>query len=60
MNAADFYEHFKDALKYLGLSWGEMDQVVVDIVDGKFVMTAEGKSCTLEITQLQAAMKGKS
>jgi hypothetical protein len=37
-----------------------MDQVVVDIVDGKFVMTAAGKSCTLEITQLQAAMKEKA
>jgi hypothetical protein len=49
MNAADFYEHFKDALKYLGLSWGQMDQAVVNIVDGKFVMTTAGKSCTLEM-----------
>ena len=60
MNAADFYEHFKDALNYLGLSWGDMDQVVVDIVDGRFVMTTANKSCTLEITKLQAALKGKS
>jgi hypothetical protein len=49
MNAADFYENFKDALKYLGVDWGEMDQVVVNIVDGKFVMTAANKSCTLEM-----------
>ena len=49
MNAADFYEHFKEALKYLGLSWGEMDQAVVAITDGKFTMTAAGKSCTLEL-----------
>ena len=49
MNAEDFYEHFKDALKYLGLSWGEMDQAVVSLVDGKFTMIAKGKSCTLEL-----------
>ena len=49
MNGADFYEHFKDALKYLGLSWVEMDQAVVRIIDGKFTVTAAGKSCTLEL-----------
>jgi hypothetical protein len=49
MNAADFYEHFKEALKYFGVAWGEMDQVVVDIVDGKFVMTAANKSCILDV-----------
>lgn len=49
MNAELFYTHFKDALKYLGLSWGEMDQAVVSIVDGKFTVTAAGKSCTLEL-----------
>ena len=49
MNGADFYEHFKDALKYLGLDWSEMDKVVVSIVDGKFTMIAAGKSCTLEL-----------
>ena len=49
MNAEDFHEHFKDALKYLGLSWGEMDQAVVRIIDGKFTMIAKGKSCTLEL-----------
>ena len=49
MNAEDFYEHFKDALKYLGLTWGEMDQAVVQIINGKFTVTAAGKSCTLEL-----------
>ena len=49
MNAEDFYEHFKDALKYLGLSWGEMDQAVVRIIDGKFTVTTAGKSCTLDL-----------
>jgi hypothetical protein len=49
MNGADFYEHFKDALKYLGLDWSQMNQVVVSIVDGKFTMIAAGKSCTLEL-----------
>ena len=47
MNGADFYEHFKDALKYLGLDWSQMDQAVVRIIDGKFTVTAAGKSCTL-------------
>lgn len=51
MNAADFYIHFKDAIRYLDLSWGELDQVVVNIVDGKFVMTAGTKSCTFEMTE---------
>jgi hypothetical protein len=49
MNAEDFYEHFKDALKYLGLDWSQMDQAVVSLVDGKFTMIAAGKSCTLEL-----------
>jgi len=49
MNGADFYEHWKEALKYLGLDWNQMDQVVVSIVDGKFTMIAAGKSCTLEL-----------
>jgi len=49
MNADDFYEHFKDALKYLGLDWGELDQAIVSIVDGKFIMTTAGRSCILEI-----------
>lgn len=48
MNAGDFYEHFKDALKYLGVDWGDMEQVTVSIVDGKFVMTAGNKTCTLD------------
>ena len=48
MNADDFYEYFKDALKYLGVDWGSMDEVVVDIVDSKFVMTTANKSCILE------------
>ena len=49
MNGADFYEHIKDALKYLGLDSSQMDKVVVSIVDGKFTMIAAGKSCTLEL-----------
>jgi len=49
MNAEEFYEHFKEALKYLELDWSEMDQAVVSFVDGKFTMIAAGKSCTLEL-----------
>ena len=49
MNAEDFYEHFKAGLRYLGLSWGEMDQAVVTIINGKFVMTAADKSCVVEL-----------
>lgn len=53
MNADDFYEHFKDALKYLGVGWGEMDQVVVTIVDGKFEMSTANKSCAIQIGELK-------
>ncbi len=49
MNAADFYEYCKGALEYLGLSCKEMEQVVISVVDSKFIMTAAGKSCTLEL-----------
>ena len=48
MTADDFYEHFKDALKYLGLDWGQMDEAVVTIVGGKFIMTTANKSCILD------------
>ena len=48
MTADDFYEHFKDALKYLGVDWGSMDEVVVTIVGGKFIMTTANKSCILD------------
>ena len=49
INAADFYEHFKIALKYLDLPWGDMDKATISIIDGCFVMASAGKSCTLEL-----------
>ena len=39
MLASDFYEEFKDALKYLGLKWGEMDLAQVSVINDKFIMS---------------------
>lgn len=48
MTADDFYEHFKAALKYLDLDWGSMDEAIVTIEGGKFIMTTANKSCILD------------
>lgn len=38
MNAENFYEEFKEALRYLGVSWGNKHLIEVEIKKGKFVM----------------------
>jgi len=37
MNANEFYEEFKAALKYLGLTWGLMELATIKI-DGEYIV----------------------
>lgn len=48
-NADDFYEAFKDALKWLGPGWSEKEKVTVSIHDGKFVMTYERVAVSMDL-----------
>lgn len=49
MNAEDFYEHLKDALRFLGVSWGDKHLVAVSIVGGSVRLAYEGKECNFEV-----------
>lgn len=41
MNAASFYEEFKDAIRFLGLGWGQMGSIEMWI-EGSCVVMAYG------------------
>ena len=49
MNAEDFYEFFKDALKYLGVTWDEKANVTVTISGKSIRFACHGKECEFEI-----------
>ena len=39
MNGEDFYEEFKEALKFIGLRWGEKDKATIEIWNGSIVIS---------------------
>ena len=49
MNGEEFYEAFKEAIKFLGIRWGDMGEVTVTSGEGKLTFTANGRSCTVEV-----------
>lgn len=49
MNADEFYEDFKDALKYLGLSWGQKDLAKVWFEGGSFCLTYGGRETRVRL-----------
>lgn len=49
MNASEFYENFKEALKFLGVSWSEMHQATVKIRGDHIEISALGKSCSFSV-----------
>lgn len=49
MNAETFYEEFKAALTYLGVSWGDKEQVAVCVDGSKFCMTKGRLSVSIEV-----------
>lgn len=50
MTADVFYEQFKDALKFLGVSWGQMELVTVTC-DGGITFSYDGRSVSLDIPE---------
>lgn len=48
MNADDFYEQFKDALKFLGPGWSGMDLVQVDIKGDTVNLSFENKTASIK------------
>lgn len=49
MTGEEFYNEFKAALNYVGVGFHGMDRAVVCLDQGKLVVIANGKSCSLEI-----------
>ena len=50
MNAEDFYEEFKQALKFLDVPWGEKELVTVDVRYGRFVMAYDGRDVSFKVS----------
>jgi hypothetical protein len=49
LNADDFYEHFKETLRFLGPGWAGKDKVIVSIKDNKIVYRFEHETVTLDV-----------
>ncbi len=49
MNGEVFYESFKDALRYVGLSWGDKHLAVVSIVNTTMHVTYGNRTAVLEL-----------
>lgn len=54
MNAEEFYEEFKEAIKFLGVNWGEKEKIFVSLETkeevSSFVMSFGGRSAMFECT----------
>lgn len=44
-----FYDEFKDALRALGLNWGEKHLVTIEAKDGAITFSGNGRSITIEV-----------
>lgn len=49
MNAEEFYDEYKAALVFLGLSWATKEQAVVWCDAGSFYMSANGKQVRIQM-----------
>lgn len=47
MDGEEFYGAFKDALKYVGLMWGEMDNATVVIKDSELRISFDGRTAVV-------------
>lgn len=54
MNADDFYEDFKDALKYLGLAWGDKHLAQVRLTAGAFCLSYGGRETRMNLPCAQS------
>lgn len=54
MNGEEFYEEFKEAIKFLGLGWHEKDKIFIALENkeevSSFVMSFGGRSAMFECT----------
>ena len=50
MNAEDFYAEFKSALKYLGLTWGEMELATCKVEGGIFYVSYANKIASFQVS----------
>lgn len=57
MNADEFYEDFKDALKYLGLSWGQKDLAQVCFDGGSFCLSYGGRKTLVQLPSAQSQVQ---
>lgn len=49
LNGDWFYEEFKDALRTLGLNWGEKHLVTIEVKDGEITFRGNGRSIIIEV-----------
>ena len=49
MNAQDLYDEIKDALKYFGLNFYQMELMAVSIAPGEVQFTYQGRTLTVPV-----------
>lgn len=49
MSGDEFYEAFKDALKYVGLRFGEMNNADIELVGNEIRVTFDGRTAGILI-----------
>lgn len=49
MNGEEFYQNFKEALAFLGLDWGDKNEMTVKIEDGKIWFTHGDRSAGFKL-----------
>lgn len=49
MNAADFYESFKDALNFVGCGFQGMHLAKITYAEMRIIISYEGRSCSFAI-----------
>lgn len=60
MDGEEFYQEFKNALDYLGVSWGEKEKVQVWVADGLLWLRHGPRTVRLEINVGSTANGGSN
>lgn len=51
MNGDDFYEKFKDALRFFELSWGEKEKLIVTATADKIWFSYDRSSIVIDVKE---------
>lgn len=51
MNLQDFYGSMKEAMKFFGLRWSEMDQVTLHVTDGRIFLCHGGIEVSFQVEE---------